>query len=116
MINGRNIFDRTTKNDWKAYDNIRKITTSQGDDHTTGCLLDYSYFKRHYKLIVIYLSKQQALDANPKAILQINFWGKSRTRWKYTNVFHYWRSKRNRFRFFMVSLFCFNIRSSNITL
>ena len=45
----------------------------QGDDYTTGCLLDYSYFKDHYKMIVTYLSKQQALDADPTAIQQINF-------------------------------------------
>ena len=44
----------------------------QGDDYTTGCLLDYSYFKDHYKLIAIDLSKQQALDADPRIIQQIN--------------------------------------------
>ena len=47
----------------------------QGDDYTTGCLLDYPYFKKHYKLIAIDLSKQQTLDADPKAIQQINFTG-----------------------------------------
>ena len=50
-----------------------KDATGQGDDNTTGCLLDYSYFKENYKLIVIDLSKQQALDADPRAIQQINF-------------------------------------------
>ena len=45
----------------------------QGDDYTTGCLLDYSYFKNHYKIIAIDLSKQQVLDADPRAIQQINF-------------------------------------------
>ena len=45
----------------------------QEDDYTTGCLLDYSYFKDHYKMIAIDLSKQQALDADPRAIQQINF-------------------------------------------
>ena len=53
--------------------NVRKIATGKGDDHTTGCLLDYSYFKENYKIIAIDLSKQQALDANPIAIQQINF-------------------------------------------
>ena len=43
-----------------SYDNIWKIATGQGDDYTTGCLLDYIYFKKHYKLIAIDLSKQQA--------------------------------------------------------
>ena len=49
--------------------------SSKGDDYTTGCLLDYNYFKKHYKMIVIDLSNQQALDADPKAIQQINFTG-----------------------------------------
>ena len=60
-------------NNFKTYENIRKIATSLGDDYTTGCLLDYSYFKDHYKMIAIDLSKQQALDADPRAIQQINF-------------------------------------------
>ena len=55
------------------HENIRKITTGQGDDYTTGCLLDNSYFKENYKMIAIDLSKQQALDADPRAIQQINF-------------------------------------------
>ena len=75
MINRRNFFDQPIKNDLKTYDNIRKIATGQGDDYTTGCLLDYPYFKKYYKLIVIDLSKQQTLDADPKAIQQINFTG-----------------------------------------
>ena len=53
--------------------NIRKISTGQGDDYTTGCLLDYAYFKNYYKMITIDLSKQQALDPDPTAIQQINF-------------------------------------------
>ena len=57
----------------KTYKNIRKIVTDQGDDYTTGCLLDHPYFKNHYKMIAIDLSKQQALDADPRAIQQINF-------------------------------------------
>ena len=55
------------------HENVRKIATGQGDDYTTGCLLDYPYFKNHYKMIAIDLSKQQALDADPRAIQQINF-------------------------------------------
>ena len=57
----------------KTYENIRKIATGQGGDYTTGCLLDYTYFKDHYKMIAIDLSKQQSLDADPRAIKQINF-------------------------------------------
>ena len=44
MINGENLFDQPIKNRGVTYDNIRKISTSQGDDYTTGCLLDYPYF------------------------------------------------------------------------
>ena len=57
----------------KTYENIRKIATGQGGDYTTGCLLEYTYFKDHYKMIAIDLSKQQELDADPRAIQQINF-------------------------------------------
>ena len=73
MIDGRNFFDQPINSDLKTYENIRKIATGQGDDYTTGCLLDYSYFKENYKMITINLSKQQALDSDPRAIQQINF-------------------------------------------
>ena len=59
----------------RTYDDIRKIAIGQEDDYTTGCLLDYNYFKKYYKMIATDLSKQQALDADPKAIQQINFTG-----------------------------------------
>ena len=49
-----------------------KIATGEGDDYTTGCLLDYLYFKENYKMIAIYLSKHQAFGADPRAIQQIN--------------------------------------------
>ena len=71
IIDGRNFFDQPIKNDLKTYDNIKKIVTGQGDDYTTGWLLDYSYFKKYYKLIAIDLSKQQ--DADLKAIQQTIF-------------------------------------------
>ena len=48
----------------------------KGDDYTTGCLLDYEYFKDHYQLIAVDLSKQKELDADPIAIQQIEFRGK----------------------------------------
>ena len=73
MINGENFFDQPTKNNKVTYENIIKIAAGQGDDYTTGCLLDYSYFKNTYKMIAVDLSKQQALDADPRAIQQINF-------------------------------------------
>ena len=73
MIDGKNFFDEPVKSNKVTYKNIRKIATGQGDDYTTGCLLDYIYFKNYYKMIAVDLSKQQALDADPKAIQQINF-------------------------------------------
>ena len=60
------------KNDVTTYDDIKKISADQGDDYTTGWLLDYLYFK-NCKMITIYLTKQQALDAKPKATQQITF-------------------------------------------
>ena len=73
MTDGKNFFDQPMNSMTKTYENIRKIATGQGDDYTTGCLLDYPHFKIHYKMIAIDLSKQQALDADPRAIQQINF-------------------------------------------
>ena len=73
MIDGKNFFDHPVKNNNVTYENIRKIATGQWQDYTTGCLLDYIYFKNYYKMIVVDLSRQQALDADPKAIQQIYF-------------------------------------------
>ena len=55
-----------------AFGNIRKIATCQGNDYTTGCLFGYAYFENYYKMIAKDLSKQQLLDADPRAIQQIN--------------------------------------------
>ena len=73
MIDGKNVFDQPIHSMTKTYENIRKIATGQGNDYTTGCLLDYSYFKDHYKITAMDLSKQQALNTDPRAIQQINF-------------------------------------------
>ena len=73
MINGENFFDQPIKTNKVTYENIRKIATGQGDDYTTGCLLDYPYFNDSYKIITVDLRKQQALDADLRAIQQINF-------------------------------------------
>ena len=67
----KNFFDQKIINVRKII--IINISTGQGDDYTTGCLSDYIYFKSHYKMIAVDLSKQQAVDADPKAIQQINF-------------------------------------------
>ena len=63
-------FEQQEKNNKVTYENIRKIATGEGDDYTTGCLLDYNYFKKYYKMIAVDLNKQQALD---EAIQKINF-------------------------------------------
>ena len=73
MIDGKNFFDQLVKDDKVTYENIRKNATDQGGDYTTGCLLDYRYLKNYSKMTAVDLSKQQALDADPKAIQQINF-------------------------------------------
>ena len=72
MIVGKNFDDQPVRNGKVTYENIRKLATGQGDDYTTGCLLDYTSFKKYYKMIAIDLSRQQALDADPRAIQQIN--------------------------------------------
>ena len=64
MIDGKNFFDQPIKDNKIAYE---KIVTGKGDDYTTGCLLDYPYFKDSHKMIAVDLSKQQALEANPRA-------------------------------------------------
>ena len=69
----KNFFNQPVKNNKVTSENIRNIATGQGDDYSTGCLLDYIYFKSYYTMIIVDLSKQQALDADPKAIQEINF-------------------------------------------
>ena len=59
----------------KQYDEVRKVSTGYGNDYTTGCLLNYAYFKDNCRLIAVDLSKQKALDADPRAIQQIVFQG-----------------------------------------
>ena len=73
MKDGRNFFDQPISSMNKTYKNITKIATGKGDDYTTGCLLYYPYFKENYKMIAIDLSRQNELDADPRAIEQINF-------------------------------------------
>ena len=73
MIDGKSFFDQPINSNLKTYDIIRKIATGQGDDYTTGCLSDYSYFNNYYKMITIDLSKQQVFDADPRAIQKNNF-------------------------------------------
>ena len=75
LIDGRNFYDPPINDLIERYDEVRKVSTGQGDDYSTGCLLDYAYFKDNYKLIAVDLSKQKALDADPRAIQQVVFQG-----------------------------------------
>ena len=79
LIDGRNFYDQSINDQIKKYDEIRKNATGKADNYTTGCLLGYQYFKDHYQLIAVDLSKQKELDADPKANQQIEFYGKLRT-------------------------------------
>ena len=72
-IDDKNFFDQPANSELKTYEKIGIIATDQGDDCTTGCLLSYTYIKDYYKKIAIDLSKQKVLDADPRAIQQINF-------------------------------------------
>ena len=87
MIDGRNLFYWPVKNDLRRYDKIQQISTGQGDDYTTSCLLDYNYFKEYFKMIVIDLSKQEELASDTKAIQQINSTRKSSA--TSNNIFRY---------------------------
>ena len=76
-IDGINFFDQPINDSIKQYDEIRKIPTGQGDDFSTGCLLNFAYFEENYRLIAVDLSEQKALDADLRAIQQIIFTGKT---------------------------------------
>ena len=65
--------DNPIESDIEKYRELKKVMTGKGEDYTTGSLLDYDYFKEHYKLIAVDLSKQKELDADPGAIQQIKF-------------------------------------------
>ena len=84
LIDGRNFYDQPINDSIRKYDEIRKIATGKVDNYATGCLLDYDYFKKNYQLIAVDLSKQRELDADPRAIQQIEFIGMLKTR---SNVF-----------------------------
>ena len=75
-IDGRNFYHPPINDSIKQYEEVRKISTGQGDHYTTVCLLDYSYFENNYRLIAADLSKQKALDADSRAIQQIIFTGR----------------------------------------
>ena len=67
-IDGRSFYDQPIDDLIKQFDEVRKTSTGHGDDYATGCLLDFAYFKNSYRLIAADLSKQEALDADSRAI------------------------------------------------
>ena len=71
LIDGRNIYDQLVPSKIKKYEELLKLTTGKGEDYTTGCLLDYNYYKNHYSIIASDLSKQKELDADPRIIQQL---------------------------------------------
>ena len=73
IIDGRNFYDNPIESDIEKYRELKKVMIGKGEDYTTGSLLDLNYFDKHYKLIAVDLSKQKELDADPRAIQQIEF-------------------------------------------
>ena len=73
IIDGRNFYDNPIESNIEKYRQLKKVMIGKGEDYTTGSLLDYNYFKKHYKLVAVDLSKQKELDADPRAIQQLEF-------------------------------------------
>ena len=73
IIDGRNFYDNPIQSDIEKYREFKKVMIGKGEDYTTGSVLDYNYFKKHYKLVAVDLSKQKELDADPRATQQIEF-------------------------------------------
>ena len=73
IIDGRNFYDNPIDSDIEKSRELKKVMIGKGEDYTTGSLLDFDYFDKHYKLVAVDLSKQKELDANPRAIQQIEF-------------------------------------------
>ena len=73
IIDGRNFYDNPIESDIEKYRELKKVMTGKGEDYTTGSLLDFNYFDKHYKLVAVDLSKQKELDADPRAVQQIEF-------------------------------------------
>ena len=87
---GRNFYDQPINDSIKQYDEVRKVSAGQSDGYTTGCLLDFAYFEKNYRLIAADLSKQKALDADPRAIQQIIFTGRIKSTVPNTRVIIYY--------------------------
>ena len=87
---GRNFYDQPINDSIKQYDEVRKISTGQGGDYATGCLLNFAYFEKNYRFIAVDLSKQKFLDADSRAIEQIIFTGKIKSKANNTRVIIYY--------------------------
>ena len=91
MIDGRKFYDQPINDLIKQHDNVRKVWTGYDDDYTTESLLDYVYFKDNCRLIAVDLSKQKALDVDPRAIQQKVFqgivWGDDNTKIRIYTIF-----------------------------
>ena len=74
----KNFYDQSINDSIKQYDEVRKVSTGEGDGYTTGCLLDFAYFEKNYRLIAADLSNKKALDADSRAMQQViystNYW------------------------------------------
>ena len=73
IIDGRNFYDNPIESDIEKYRELKKVMIGKGEDYTMGSLLDFNYFDKHYKLVAVDLSKRKELDANPRAIQQVEF-------------------------------------------
>ena len=73
IIDEINFYDNPIESDIEKYRELKKVMIGKGEDYTTGSLLDFDYFKKHYKLVAVDLSKQKELDADPRTIQQIEF-------------------------------------------
>ena len=110
IIDGRNFYDNPSESDIEKYRELKKVMIRKGEDYTTGSLLNFNYFDKHYKLVAVDLSKQKELDADPRAIQQIEF--------KYmlgTNSTIYWvleKSKETMLEFYKGTVKVYKINSS----
>ena len=95
-IDGKNFYDQPINDSIKQYDEVRKVSTGQGDDYTTGCLLDFAYFEKNYRLIAADLRKQKALDADSRALQQIIFNGQIKSIVANTSVIIYYILKQSK--------------------
>ena len=73
IIDGRDFYDNPIESAIEKYRELKKVTIGKGEDYSTESSLDFNYFDKHYKLVAVDLSKQKELDADPRAIQQIEF-------------------------------------------